>query len=127
MGIFDDLKLIFSEEGKANRAAYEEREKEEQEKALQEIRERRNNPEKMQQYEEEVKKRRSDLNEERSVWDFQNKNTGEDPLKEWNKLREEGKIQVGTEMERDASSSRLGSEGLVEVRTDERLPYIDQG
>ena len=30
-------------------------------------------------------------------------------------------------MERDPTSSRMGSEGLVDVRTDELLPYIDQG
>ena len=43
--IFDDLKLIFSEEGKANRAAYEERERAAMEAKQQEILARRRNPE----------------------------------------------------------------------------------
>lgn len=127
MGLIDDLKLIFSEEGKANRAAYDKRQKDEQERAQQEILERRRNPNKMRKYEEDVVERRSGLDEERSVWDFQNNNTGEDPMNAWNRLRREGKIKVGSELERDPTTSRLGSEGLVDVRTDERLPYIDQG
>ena len=101
--------------------------KEEQTRIQQEILERRRNPEKMKRYEENVVKRRSGLDEERKVWDFQNKNTGEDPLKAWSNLRSQGKIKVGSELERDPTSSRFGSDGLVEVRTDERLPYIDQG
>ena len=31
------------------------------------------------------------------------------------------------DMERDADSSRLGSEGFIAERIDEKLPYIDQG
>jgi hypothetical protein len=50
-----------------------------------------------------------------------------DPLTDWKKLRAEGKIKVGSDLERDESSRRLGSDGLVSVRTDELLPYIDQG
>ena len=34
---------------------------------------------------------------------------------------------MGKDLERDAGSSRLGSEGLLEVRVDERMPYIDPG
>ena len=52
---------------------------------------------------------------------------GYDPLEDWQRLRDEGKIKMGKDLERDAGSSRLGSEGLLEVRVDERMPYIDQG
>jgi len=71
MGIFDDLKLMFSEEGKTNRAAYEEQQKLEQETAQREMMERRRNPEKMEEYEKEVAKRRQNFNEEKLL---QNKN-----------------------------------------------------
>eukprot|EP00565_Helicotheca_tamesis_P007385 CAMPEP_0185726502 /NCGR_PEP_ID=MMETSP1171-20130828/2470_1 /TAXON_ID=374046 /ORGANISM="Helicotheca tamensis, Strain CCMP826" /LENGTH=198 /DNA_ID=CAMNT_0028394871 /DNA_START=30 /DNA_END=626 /DNA_ORIENTATION=- len=129
MGLIDDLQLIFSDEGKKNRAAFKERERQEQEEAQRAIMERRRNPEKMEQYMDGVQKNREELQEERSVFDFQRKvgEKGYDPLTDWKRLRAEGKLKVGSEMERDPSSSRLGSEGLVDVRTDERLPYIDQG
>lgn len=127
MGLFDDLQLIFSDEGKKNRKAWEERERAEQEAAQREIFERRRNPEKMAEYESEVSRRRKSLQSERDVWKFQQKNSEEDPLEEWNTLRAEGKIQVGSDLERDKSSERLGSEGLIDVRIDERMPYIDQG
>ena len=128
MSIIDDLKLIFSEEGKKNKAAYEARERAEQEAAQREILERRRNPDKMQDYNQKVDSKRAQLQEEKEVWGFQNKiENGFDPLTEWKRLKTEGKITVGSQMERDPTSSRLGSEGLVEVRTDERLPYIDQG
>ena len=124
--IFDDLQLIFSEEGRKNREAYAQREREEMEAAQREIMERRRNPEKMETYEEQVRQRRDNLQKERDVWSFQQKAEG-DAFDDWKKLREEGKIKVGSDLERDESSSRLGSEGLVDVRVDERLPYIDQG
>ncbi len=128
MSIIDDLKLIFSEEGKKNKAAYEARERAEQEAAQREILERRRNPEKMQDYNKRVDSKRAQLQEEKEVWGFQNKvESGFDPLTEWKRLKSEGKITVGSQLERDPTSSRLGSEGLVDVRTDERLPYIDQG
>jgi len=127
MGMFDDIKLIFSDEGKKNRAAYDEQQKEEQEALQREILMRRANPEKMNEYQNDVVKRRNDLTEERALWDFQQKNSGTDPLETWNTLREEGKIKVGSDLPRDPDSSRLGSEGLQEVRIDERMPYIDQG
>jgi len=50
-----------------------------------------------------------------------------DPLDEWKQKQAEGKIVVGDDLERDASSERLGSKGLQEVRVDERIPCIDQG
>eukprot|EP00547_Thalassionema_nitzschioides_P016238 CAMPEP_0194246898 /NCGR_PEP_ID=MMETSP0158-20130606/15736_1 /TAXON_ID=33649 /ORGANISM="Thalassionema nitzschioides, Strain L26-B" /LENGTH=160 /DNA_ID=CAMNT_0038982903 /DNA_START=240 /DNA_END=722 /DNA_ORIENTATION=- len=128
MGVIDDLKLIFSDEGKKNRAAYEERERKEAEEAQRQILERRRNPELMNKYNQEVNENRVKLNEERDVWKFQQKiEKGYDPLTDWNKLRSEGKIKVGSDLERDESSRRLGSEGLVDVRIDERMPYIDQG
>jgi len=134
MGIFDDLQLIFSDEGRKNRQEYEERERAEQAAAQKEIFERRRNPAKMAQYEAEVRDRRQKLMKDKDVWKFQqevktNEESGkvEDPLEKWNELREEGAIKVGSDLERDPSSSRLGSEGLVDVRTDELLPYIDQG
>mmetsp|Transcript_20781 Transcript_20781/g.30605 ORF Transcript_20781/g.30605 Transcript_20781/m.30605 type:complete len:195 (+) Transcript_20781:161-745(+) len=129
MGIFDDLKLIFSEEGQKNRAEYIEREKEEQMEAQRLIMERRTNPTKMAEYMDTVETNRGKLQEERSVYDFQTKNGGEgyDPLDEWKRLKKEGKVKSQSDLERDEGSRRLGSEGLVEVRTDERLPYIDQG
>ena len=126
--IIDDLKLIFSEDGRANREAYAQREREEMEAAQREIMERRRNPEIMEKYEEDVAKRRNDLQEDKDVWSsIQQKTDGTDGLDDWKRLREEGKIKVGSDLERDASSSRLGSEGLVDVRVDELLPYIDQG
>ena len=126
-GILDDLKLIFSDEGKAKRKAYEDAQLKEQEEALAAMKARRRNPSKMEEYDKEVARRRRTLREEREVWNFQTDSGKGDPKKEWDRLRGEGKIKVGSEMERDKGSERLGSEGLVEVRTDERLPYIDQG
>merc|ERR1712179_690065 len=87
---------------------------------------RRSNPEAMKEYREDVNKRRRKFEEEREVWNFQ-QDKENDPLEAWNKLRKEGKIKVGSDLERDPDSSRLGSEGLVGVRVDERMPYIDQG
>mmetsp|Transcript_8974 Transcript_8974/g.18123 ORF Transcript_8974/g.18123 Transcript_8974/m.18123 type:complete len:181 (+) Transcript_8974:170-712(+) len=127
-GILDDLKLIFSEEGKAKRREYEERQIKEQQEALRQIKERRKDPKKMEEYFQDVGDTRRKLREEREMWNFQqDTKNGEDPKKEWDRLRASGKITVGSEMARDKSTSRLGSEGLVEVRTDERMPYIDQG
>lgn len=127
-GLIDDLKLIFSEEGKANRAAYEEQQRKEMEEAQREILERRTDPEKMGQYEQEIRERRAKLMQEKEVYKFQSTvQDGVDPIDEWKRKRESGEIVVGDDLERDASSERLGSEGLQEVRVDERMPYIDQG
>mmetsp|Transcript_3177 Transcript_3177/g.4352 ORF Transcript_3177/g.4352 Transcript_3177/m.4352 type:complete len:196 (+) Transcript_3177:116-703(+) len=126
--VFDDLKLIFSEEGKKNRAEYDERIKREQEEAQKEILRRRRNPEMMEEYERNVAIRRNELAKKKNVWEFQNRvEEGYDPKTEWDRLREEGEIEVGSDLERDPTSSRLGSEGLIDVRIDERMPYIDQG
>lgn len=129
MGIFDDLKLIFSEEGKKNRQAYDDKVKEEQEEALRKVRERRLNPKKMEEYEAEVRAKRIQLAKERQAYDdFQLKEGAEyDPLEDWKKGREEGTVVLGDDLERDPTSERLGSEGLQDVRVDERMPYIDRG
>lgn len=51
---------------------------------------------------------------------------GKDTLGDWKKLKDEGKV-VASEQERDAGSARMGSEGLISERIDEKLPYIDSG
>mmetsp|Transcript_29685 Transcript_29685/g.48989 ORF Transcript_29685/g.48989 Transcript_29685/m.48989 type:complete len:192 (+) Transcript_29685:61-636(+) len=128
MSIFDDLKLIFSDEGKKNRADCDRRDLDEMQAAQQQILERRRNPEKMKEYDAGVMKNRVNLAEERQVYDFQNKvEEGYDPMTDWKRLRAEGKILIGKDLKRDEGSRRLGSEGLIDVRVDERMPYIDQG
>ena len=128
MSIFDDLKLIFSDEGKKNRAEFEQRERDEMREAQQEVLERRRNPAKMRAYEQEKLNNRVKLDAERKVYDFQSKvEKGYDPLSDWTRLRNEGKILIGKDLKRDETTSRLGSEGLIDVRVDERMPYIDQG
>jgi hypothetical protein len=127
MGIFDDLKLIFSDEGKESRAAYEEQKKEEQEEAQRIIMERRRNPDVMAEYEQSVNSRRQKLEKDAAAWDFQKDTSGADPLEKWNERRASGEITAGSDIERDPSSSRLGSEGLQEIRTDDKLPYVEQG
>lgn len=128
MSIFDDLKLIFSDEGKKNRAEFEQREREEMREAQKEVLERRRNPAKMRAYEQEKLQNRAKLDADRKVYDFQGKvEKGYDPLSDWKRLRNEGKILIGKDLKRDETSSRLGSEGLIDVRVDERMPYIDQG
>eukprot|EP00600_Ochromonadales_sp_CCMP1393_P004195 CAMPEP_0174991260 /NCGR_PEP_ID=MMETSP0004_2-20121128/21795_1 /TAXON_ID=420556 /ORGANISM="Ochromonas sp., Strain CCMP1393" /LENGTH=216 /DNA_ID=CAMNT_0016244993 /DNA_START=1 /DNA_END=651 /DNA_ORIENTATION=+ len=130
MNFFDDLKIIFSKEGKDGIKKYNEREKEEMMAAQKEILERRNNPKKMRQYEAEREAKRMELAEERAVYKFQretNKGDKYDPLTDWKRLKDEGKVKIGKDLKRDEGSSRLGSEGLYDVRVDERMPYIDQG
>jgi hypothetical protein len=128
MNFFDDLKVIFSPDGQKNIKASNEKEKEEMLAAQKEILERRKDPRKMREYEESKEVKRKTLAEERAVYKFQQKaEEGYDPLTDWKKLKDEGKIKMSKELERDAGSSRLGSEGLIEVRVDERMPYIDQG
>ncbi|KAL7569095.1 hypothetical protein ACA910_016930 [Epithemia clementina (nom. ined.)] len=128
MGLLDDMKLVFGEEGKKKREEKRQREIDEQEAIQREILERRRNPEKMQQYFDDRKERLKKFTEDRDVYKFQNKvEKGYDPLTDWKRLCEEGKIKVGEDVKRDESSARLGSEGLQDVRVDERMPYIDQG
>jgi hypothetical protein len=91
------------------------------------VMERRRNPEKMQRYEEEVKSRRLQLESDTRAWDFQREASGADPLDKWTELRAAGVIKAGDDIERDPTSSRLGSEGLQEIRTDDKLPYVEKG
>ena len=132
MGLFD----MFSEDARKEREEQKRKRLAAEEQALREMMERRRNPDKMEEYFDDVQQRRKERKDERDVWAFQSEEVvanaakdGEDDslLKEWKQKREEGNIKVGSDLERDESTSRLGSEGLVEVRTDERLPYIDQG
>jgi hypothetical protein len=126
MSLFDDMRAVFSKEGQENIKAFKEKEKAEMMAAQKEILERRRDPKKMREYEEENERKRKVLAEERAMFKFQQKNEG-DPIEEWRQLRSEGKIKMSKDLERDAGSGRLGSEGLIEVRVDERMPYIDQG
>jgi hypothetical protein len=69
--------------------------------------------------------KRQQLANERGVYKFQRKiEEGYDPLTDWKRLKDEGKIVIGKDLARDEGSSRLGSEGLYDVRVDERMPYI---
>jgi hypothetical protein len=81
----------------------------------------------MQRYEEEVKSRRLQLESDTRAWDFQREASGADPLDKWTELRAAGVIKAGDDIERDPTSSRLGSEGLQEIRTDDKLPYVEKG
>lgn len=126
MNFMDNFKTIFSKQGQDNIKAYNEREKQEMMAAQKEILERRKNPKKMREYEEKVDENRKKFAEERALFKFQQK-TGVDPIEEWKKLKDEGKIKMSKDLQRDKGSARLGSEGLIEVRVDERMPYIDQG
>ncbi|KAL3934823.1 MAG: hypothetical protein SGBAC_009539 [Bacillariaceae sp.] len=127
MGMIDDLNLIFSDEGKKNRKAYDDRQKQEQEEAQRAILESRRNPNKKKEYQQQVNERRNKLDSERDAWSFQKDASGADPLQTWRKLRASGKIKAGDDIARDPTSSRLGSEGLQDIRTDDKLPYIEQG
>lgn len=120
MGLFDGL---FKEDPEER--ARKEAEKEEMMRAQKEILERRRNPKKMREYEENYEERRKDYARERAIYNFQNADGG-DPLEEFMDKKRRGLIKVSEET-RDPGSSRLGSEGLSSVRTDERMPYIDRG
>jgi hypothetical protein len=122
MGFFD----VFKED--PEKKAERERIKDEQLEYQKEILMRRGDPKKMAAYEAEIDKRRQTLAQERAVYNFQKENAeGKDLIDEWKQLKDDGKIKMGRDLERDASTSRLGSEGLLNVRVDERMPYIDQG
>lgn len=121
MGFFDDVGKMFSKENQEAQRIEKERQKEEMMQAQKEILERRANPRLMRQYEEDRSAYRMELAKERAVYNFQQKSEdGYDPLTDWERLREEGKIKIGKDLERDDSTSRLGSEGLYDVRVDER-------
>merc|ERR1712071_249548 len=124
MGMFD----FFSEDAKKQREAEKQARIDAADLAQQRIVERRRNPDKMDAYQADVRAKRKELTEEKAVYDFQRYEGADyDPLTDWEKLREEGKIIIGDDLERDKSTERLGSEGLQEVRVDERMPYIERG
>ena len=128
MGLFDGIKDMFNEDAQREREEARQRQLDEQEAIQREMLERRRNPDKMQEYMNDRKERLQKFADDRKVYNFQNKvEPGYDPLTDWKRLREEGKIEIGEDLKRDENSARLGSEGLQEVRVDERMPYIDQG
>jgi len=98
-------------------------------KAQQEMLQRRRNPEGMDEYMAEVYQRRAETMAAGSeLKELQQRNAGgADALEDWKKLKDEGIIQASDDMERDADSERMGSDGLIASRIDENLPYIDQG
>lgn len=127
-GFFDDMKKIYSKENQDAIKAENEAQKMEMLKAQKEILERRNNPKSMREYEEKKDTDRRKLAEERATYSFQNKvQEGYDPLTDWKRLREEGKIKIGKDLDRSQGKVLGAKDGLIEVRVDERMPYIDQG
>jgi hypothetical protein len=131
MGLFDNLfpkKTTNDNNTNNDKKSLKDIQKEEQIQIQKEILERRRNPSKMLEYERQKDAERQKYAEERAVYKFQSKTSdGYDPLTDWKRLKDEGKIKMSKDLERDTQSSRLGSEGLIEVRVDERMPYIDQG
>lgn len=119
-GLFDGLFAESPEAKAAKDAAWKEQ---------QEMLERQRNPEKMNEYKAQVNARRAEATAaDAELKALQKKGgDGDDSLEEWRRLKEEGKVQGMDETERDADSSRMGSEGLIAERIDEKLPYIDSG
>lgn len=78
-----------------------------------------------------ARERRANIDKERKILSDLQKQAaegGKDVLDDWKKLREDGVIATATKgLERDKGSQRLGSEGLYEVRVDEKMPYLEQG
>eukprot|EP00614_Pseudopedinella_elastica_P004737 CAMPEP_0172614226 /NCGR_PEP_ID=MMETSP1068-20121228/49276_1 /TAXON_ID=35684 /ORGANISM="Pseudopedinella elastica, Strain CCMP716" /LENGTH=181 /DNA_ID=CAMNT_0013418941 /DNA_START=94 /DNA_END=639 /DNA_ORIENTATION=+ len=79
--------------------------------------------------EAEIQQRRVKITQmTKELSDLQTSENEGDVLESWKKMRDEGKIKTATSgLVRDSGSSRLGSEGLIAERADEKLPYIDQG
>ena len=71
MGFFDDLKLVFSDEGKQARKELEEQERLEQERLQREMVERRRNPEMMEEYELNVQRRRDYMKQQKTKLETQ--------------------------------------------------------
>jgi len=117
-GLFD-----FKESAEAKRK------KDEAWEAQQEILRRRRNPELMEQYEQDVAERRSDTAaSDKDLKEMQlSRDDGKDKLEAWQRLRDEGKVKIMDETERDKGSERMGSAGLIGERMDAQLPYIDAG
>ena len=120
LGLFD----MFQESEESKRA------KDEAFKAQQEMLARRRDPEAMAKYEAEVAERRKEVAEQGSELielQLRENADGEDGLEAWKQLKAEGKVLSSDDMERDADSRRMGSEGLIAQRIDTNLPYTDQG
>eukprot|EP00558_Chaetoceros_sp_UNC1202_P009744 CAMPEP_0197247776 /NCGR_PEP_ID=MMETSP1429-20130617/32196_1 /TAXON_ID=49237 /ORGANISM="Chaetoceros sp., Strain UNC1202" /LENGTH=115 /DNA_ID=CAMNT_0042708779 /DNA_START=73 /DNA_END=420 /DNA_ORIENTATION=+ len=73
MGLLDNVKFLFSDEGKKKRQELERLEREEEEEAQRLMRERRLNPDKMTEYEENVVTRRAEMKARKDkLQEFQN-------------------------------------------------------
>ena len=119
-GLFD----MFQESEESKRA------KDEAFKAQQAMLARRRDPEAMAKYEADVAERRSEIAQKGSELielQLRDNKDGEDGLEAWKQLKAEGKVLSSHDMERDADSARMGSEGLIAQRIDTNLPYTDQG
>ncbi|KAL1510742.1 hypothetical protein AB1Y20_007029 [Prymnesium parvum] len=118
-GLFDFLKETPEQKAAKDRAFAEQ----------QEMLARRRNPERMAEYMAEVEARRAaGSSTDRELKELQKGDgTGADKLESWKKMKEAGMVKGVDDTERDAGSSRLGSEGLIAERIDEKLPYIDDG
>lgn len=117
-GLFDGLFGESEAQKAAKDAAWREQ---------QEILQRRRDPKKMEAYMQDVENRRIETTASNAeLRELQKGQDGKDALEDWKKLKAEGKV-VASEQERDADSSRMGSEGLIAERIDEKLPYIDSG
>jgi len=119
MGLFDMFKET-PEQKAAKDAAWREQ---------QEMLARRRDPKAMEEYMKEVEASRTAA----AASDVELKQlqkgdgTGADKLEAWKAMKAEGKVKSMDDTERDTKSSRLGSEGLIAERIDEKLPYIDDG
>lgn len=116
-GLFD----MFKESEESKRA------KEEAFRTQQEMLRRRRDPNAMDEYFEEVESRRSETMAAGAELKAVQAGQRGDALEAWKELKEQGLVKGMDETERDADSSRMGSEGLIAERIDEKLPYIDSG
>ena len=78
--------------------------------------------------EEEIRQRRASVDAEEEAVKAVQQGAGGDVLGAWKAARDAGKIRTASSgLERDPTSARLGSSGLLAERADARLPYIDRG
>lgn len=117
LGLFDGLFGETPEQKAAKDAEF---------KAMQEMMERRRNPEKMAAYNAEVDERRAKASAKDAELKELQKGGGAEALEQWQELRKDGKINV-FDKEREAGDRSLGGEGLLPDRIDESMPYIDSG
>ncbi len=78
MGFFDDIKYLLSDEAKEAARKRKEEEAEEQLRLQQEIYERRNNPEKMEEYDAAKIERRMKYKNQKREWELREEKVGED-------------------------------------------------